>query len=167
MHRAVLLGRAHLSRLRERGSLRLEANGLFTLRARGKKGVRVTEPGLYRVVLWPRTDGEGFVTRVMVAQAYLRSPAPVGTMPPKPLVFYLQGRWLGVWDGIGWVEVLPKDPLKVPPFTVRFLVKRPEAAPGPGGVVSVRGWVERGRLIGEALSPVSLEGERQECPQAT
>jgi hypothetical protein len=49
--------------------LRLEANGLFTLRARGKKGVRVLEPGLYRVVLWPRTDREGFVVQVVVAQA--------------------------------------------------------------------------------------------------
>jgi len=147
-HRAVLLGTAHLSRLKGRGSLRLEANGLFTLRAKGKKGVRVPEPGLYRVVLWPRTDREGFVTQVVVAQAQLLSPAPVGTTPLKPLVFHLMGKWLGAWDGIGLVEVVPKDPLEVRPFAVRFLVKSPEEAPSPGGVVRVKGRVERGRLIG-------------------
>jgi hypothetical protein len=148
VHRAVLLGTVHLSRLKGRGSLRLEANGLFTLRARGNRGVRVLEPGLYRVVLWPRTDREGFVTQVVVAQAQLLSPAPVGTTPLKPLVFHLLGRWLGTWDGIGLVEVVPKDPLEVRPFAVRFLVKSPEEAPSPGGVVRVKGRVERGRLIG-------------------
>jgi len=73
VHRAVLLGTAHLPRLEGQGSLRLEANGLFTLRAKGKKGVSVPEPGLYRVVLWPRTDREGFVTQVVVSQADLLS----------------------------------------------------------------------------------------------
>jgi hypothetical protein len=148
--------------------LRLEANGLFTLRAKGRKGVRIAEPGLYRVVLWPRTDREGFVTQVVVAQAQLLSPAPVGTTPLKPLTFHLLGKWLGVWDGIGLVEVVPKDPLEVRPFAVRFLVKRPEEAPSPGGVVRVRGRVERGRLIGEveavSVSSLETEGERKMIP---
>jgi len=54
--------------------------------------VSVPEPGLsvfprqgsnYRVVLWPRTDREGFVVQVVVAQADLLSVFPLrGSNPP-------------------------------------------------------------------------------------
>lgn len=78
-HRALLLGVAHLSPT-GKGSLRLEAQGLFTKRAR-PLGRRHLRPGLYQVALWPRTDLEGFVSSVTVASWSLLRPAPIGEVP--------------------------------------------------------------------------------------
>ncbi|MGC8876489.1 hypothetical protein [Thermus sp.] len=153
-HWAQVLGVAHLSPLRGRASLRLEAPGLFTQRLKAPGGRRKgLVPGLYRVVLHPRTDREGFLTGLYLAHAALLSPAPVGAVPGEPLRFQLFGEWLGALEGMGRVRVVPRDP-EVLPFVVRFLLRRPHLAPAPGGVALVLGRVERGRLVGEV--PVAL-----------
>ena len=145
-------GVAHLSLLPERASLRLEAPGLFSKRVRAQRGLKDgLLPGLYRVVLHPRTDGEGFLTELRLAHRELLSPAPVGVAPGEPLRFLLLGEWLGAWEGLGRVRVVPRDS-ETFPFVVRFLLRRPHLAPAPGGLVLVLGRVERGRLVGEAFS---------------
>jgi len=77
-------------------SLRLEGQGLFSKRVRAPGGLREgLVPGLYRVVLHPRTDGEGFLTGLHLAHRELLSPAPLGEAPGEPLRFLLLGEWLG------------------------------------------------------------------------
>ncbi|AFH40291.1 hypothetical protein TthSNM17_23760 (plasmid) [Thermus thermophilus] len=150
---------AHLAPLRGRASLRLEAPGLFTQRLKAPGGLRKgVVPGLYRVVLHPRTDREGFLTGLYLAHAALLSPAPVGAVPGEPLRFLLLGEWLGALEGIGRVRVVLRDP-EVPPFVVRFLLRRPHLAPAPGGLALVLGWVERGRLVGEVWVVLALGRE--------
>jgi hypothetical protein len=154
-------GVAHLSPLPGAVSLRLEAPGLFSKRVRAQRGLREgLLPGLYRVVLHPRTDGEGFLTELRLAHRELLSPAPVGEAPGEPLRFLLLGEWLGAWEGLGRVRVVPKlkEEPETRPFVLRFLLRRPHLAPAPGGLVLVLGWVERGRLLGEAfpLTPRAL-----------
>ncbi|ETN87624.1 hypothetical protein [Thermus sp. NMX2.A1] len=161
-HKAFLHGVAHLSPSGCGRSLRLEARGLFTLRARflGGKGPGT---GFHQVVLWFRTDREGFVTEVVVAHWSLLAPAPVGSLPDEPLRFSLLGEWLGAHEGVGRVWVVPKDPEEAPPFPVRFLPVRPHLVPAPGGLALVLGRVERGRLLGEE---VLLLSGRVLCPGA-
>jgi hypothetical protein len=127
---------AHLSPLPERASLRLEAQGLFSKQVRAQRGLREgLVPGLYRVVLHPRTDGEGFLTELRLAHWELLSPAPVGEAPGEPLRFLLLGEWLGAWEGLGRVRVVPKlkEEPEARPFVLRFLLRRPHLAPAPGG----------------------------------
>jgi hypothetical protein len=81
----------HLSPLPGTASLRLEGQGLFSKRVRAPRGLREgLVPGLYRVVLHPRTDGEGFLTGLHLAHRELLSPAPVGEAPGEPLRFLLR-----------------------------------------------------------------------------
>jgi hypothetical protein len=149
----------HLSPLRGRASLRLEAPGLFTQRLKAPGGLRKgLVPGLYRVVLHPRTDREGFLTGLYLAHAALLSPAPVGEVPEEPLRFFLFGEWLGALEGMGRVRVVPRNP-EVLPFVVRFLLRRPHLAPAPGGLALVLGRVERGRLVGEVRVGLALGRE--------
>lgn len=144
----------HLSPLPGAASLRLEGQGLFSKRVRAPRGLREgLVPGLYRVVLHPRTDGEGFLTGLHLAHRELLSPAPVGEAPGEPLSFLLLGEWLGAWAGLGRVRVVP-GPKREPetrPFVLRFLLRRPHLAPAPGGLVLALGRVERGGLVGEAF----------------
>ncbi|MCS7219580.1 MAG: hypothetical protein NZ846_11550 [Thermus sp.] len=155
VHQALLEGVAHLSPTSRARYLRLEARGLFTARALPLGGVRLRGPGLYRVHLWPRTDREGFVVGVQVVKARFLEEAPVGAVPGEPLRFRLVGRWLGAWEGLGRILVVPQDPLEVRPFPVRFLLRRPGEAPPPGGLALARGVLRSGRLVGEV---VPMEG---------
>ncbi|WP_448567831.1 hypothetical protein [Thermus sp.] len=170
-HLAQVRGVVHLSLLPERASLRLEAPGLFSKRVRAQRGLKEgLVPGLYWVVLHPRTDGEGFLTGLRLAHRELLSPAPVGEAPGEPLRFVLLGEWLGAWEGLGRVRVVPrpkavhlgeggpKEEPETRPFVLRFLLRRPHLAPAPGGLVLALGRVERGRLVGEAfpLTPKAL-----------
>jgi hypothetical protein len=160
-HLAQVRGVVHLSPLPGAVSLRLEGQGLFSKRVRAPRGLREgLVPGLYRVVLHPRTDGEGFLTGLHLAHRELLSPAPVGEVPGEPLRFLLLGEWLGAWAGLGrvWVVPGPKEEPETRPFVLRFLLRRPHLAPAPGGLVLALGRVERGRLVGEAfpLTPRAL-----------
>ncbi|AFV77455.1 hypothetical protein Theos_2479 (plasmid) [Thermus oshimai JL-2] len=162
IHLAQVRGVVHLSPLPGAASLRLEAPGLFSKRVRAQRGLKEGPlPGLYRVVLHPRTDGEGFLTGLRLAHRELLSPAPVGEAPGEPLRFLLLGEWLGAWEGLGRVRVVPRPKAGEPetrPFVLRFLLRRPHLAPAPGGLVLALGRVERGRLVGEAfpLTPRAL-----------
>lgn len=160
-HRAYLFGLAHLSRLRNAPSLRLEAQGLFSKRVRSLS-LGGLVPGVYWVRLWFRTDREGFVTQLWVVERRLLFGAPTprmnryqvpvgGVAGLPPLEFSLRGEWLGAHGGVGRVLIRPQDPLETPPFVVRFLLRRHHWAPKPGGVAVVRGHLERGRLVGEVL----------------
>lgn len=151
-HRALLLGVAHLSPT-GKGSLRLEAQGLFTKRAR-PLGRRHLRPGLYQVALWPRTDLEGFVSSVTVASWSLLRPAPIGEVPSTPLRFTLLGEWQGEEEGLGRVLVVPLDSARVPSFSLSFLLACPP--PPIEGAVVAFGRVERGRLVAEGLVPLCL-----------
>ncbi len=149
-HQALLLGLAHLSP--GRGGLRLEARGLLARRVQARPGLpRPATPGLYRVALWPRTDSEGFATRVILAGHTLREEAPIGTVPEAPLTFRLRGLWLGVHEGVARILIVPKDPLETPPFVVRFLHRGEAPDLPPRATVAAEGGVERGRLIGAVL----------------
>lgn len=145
-HRAFIRGLAHLSRVANAPSLRLEAEGLFSRRVRSPSMGDLV-PGVYWVRLWFRTDREGFATQLWVVERRLLYRGPVDGL--LPLEFLLRGEWLGAHEGVGRVLIRPKDPLETPPFVVRFLLRRPHLAPAFGGLVVVRGWVERGRLVGD------------------
>jgi len=130
-------------------NLRLEGQGLFSKRVRAPRGLREgLVPGLYRVVLHPRTDGEGFLTGLHLAHRELLSPAPLGEAPGEPLRFLLLGEWLGGWAGCGWCLGPRKSPRPGP-------LRRPHLAPAPGG------W-----LVGEAFPcPGPLPGSPAPGPQ--
>lgn len=150
-HRAYLHGLAHLSRVRNTPSLRLEAEGLFSRRVHSRSMGGLV-PGVYWVRLWFRTDREGFANQLWVVERRLLYQVPVGgVVGLPPLEFFLFGGWLGVHEGVGRVLIRPQDPLETLPFVVRFLLRRPHLAPEPGEVVLVRGHLERGRLVGEVL----------------
>ena len=89
----------HLSPIPGAVSLRLEGQGLFSKRVRAPRGLREgLVPGLYRVALHPRTDGEGFLTGLHLAHRELLSPAPVGEVPGSP---FASSAYAVAWDGSG------------------------------------------------------------------
>ena len=95
----------HLFPLPGAVSLRLEGQGLFSKRVRAPRGLREgLVPGLYRVVLHPRTDREGFLTGLHLAHRELLSPAPLGEVlgePPLPPPGGVAGGLGGAGPGAG------------------------------------------------------------------